>query len=58
MVDKQEATYCYTYRVEMLVQVLAKDEPSASSQLENNGGYVTARKATLVDSVALHNGSE
>ena len=58
MVDKQEATYCYTYRVEMLVQVLAKDEPSASSQLENNGGYLTARKAILVDSVALHNGSE
>ena len=58
MADKQEATYCYTYKVEMVIQILAEDEPSASDQLEKSGGYVTARKVTLVDSVPLHNGAE
>jgi hypothetical protein len=57
MSDKQEITYCYTYKVEMVIQVLAEDEPTASEQLEKNGGYVTARKVSLVDSVPLHNGS-
>ena len=58
MADKQEVTYCYTYKVEMVIQVLAEDEPSASDQLEKSGGYVTARKVTLVDSIPLHNGAE
>ena len=58
MADKREATYCYTYKVEMVIQILAEDEPSASDQLEKNGGYVTARKVILVDSVPLHNGAE
>jgi hypothetical protein len=58
MADKQEATHCYTYKVEMLIQILAEDEPAASDQLEKNGGYVTARKVTFVDSVPLHNGAE
>jgi hypothetical protein len=57
MSDKQEITYCYTYKIEMVIQVLAEDEPTASEQLEKNGGYVTARKVSLVDSVPLHNGS-
>jgi hypothetical protein len=58
MADKQEATHCYTYKVEMVIQVLAEDEPTAAEQLEKNGGYVTTRKVVLVDSVPLHNGSE
>jgi hypothetical protein len=58
MADKQEATHCYTYKVEIIIQVLAEDEPTAAEQLEKNGGYVTTRKVVLVDSVPLHNGSE
>ena len=58
MTDTTENTNCYTYKVEMVIQILAEDEPSASDQLEKNGGYVTARKVTLVDSVPLHNGAE
>jgi hypothetical protein len=58
MTDKVEATHCYTYKVEMIIQILAEDEPKASDQLEKNGGYVTSRKVTLVDSVALHNGND
>jgi len=51
-----ENTSCFTYKVEMIIQVLAEDEVKASEQLEQNGGYVTSRTVTLVDSVALFNG--
>lgn len=40
----------------MIVQILAEDEPAASEQLEKQGGYVTSRKVTLMDSVPLFNG--
>jgi hypothetical protein len=53
-----ENTTCYTYKVEMLIQVLAKDEPTALDQLEKSGGYVTNREVTLMDSVSLYNGEK
>jgi len=55
---KSEDTTCYTYKVEMLFQVLAKDEPTALEQLEKSGGYVTSRQVTLMNSVALYNGEK
>jgi hypothetical protein len=56
MTDKIEETTCYTYKVEMIVQILAEDEPKAADQLEKQGGYVTSRKVVLMDSVPLFNG--
>jgi hypothetical protein len=56
MEDKVESTSCFTYKVEMIVQILAEDEPKAADQLEKQGGYVTSRKVTLMDSVPLFNG--
>ena len=53
-----ENTTCYTYKVEMLIQVLAKDEPTALEQLEKSGGYVTDRQVNLMDSVSLYNGQK
>jgi hypothetical protein len=53
-----ENTTCYTYKVEMLIQVLAKDEPTALEQLEKSGGYVTDRTVNLMDSVSLYNGEK
>ena len=53
-----ENTTCYTYKVEMLIQILAKDEPTAMDQLEKSGGYVTDRQVTLMDSVSLFNGEK
>jgi hypothetical protein len=55
--DKVEDTSCFTYKVEMIVQILAEDEVKASEQLEKNGGYVTSRKVILMDSVPLFNGA-
>jgi hypothetical protein len=51
-----EDTSCFTYKVEMIVQILAEDEIKASEQLEKSGGYVTSRNVTLMDSVPLFNG--
>ena len=51
-----EDTSCFTYKVEMVVQILAEDEAKASEQLEKSGGYVTSRTVTLMDSVSLFNG--
>jgi hypothetical protein len=56
MEDKVESTSCFTYKVEMIVQILAEDEPKAADQLEKQGGYVTSRSVTLMDSVPLFNG--
>ena len=58
MSEKIENTACYTYKVEMIVQILAEDEPKAAEQLEKNGGYVTSRKVILMDSTPLFNGQE
>ena len=52
----QEDTSCFTYKVEMIVQVLAEDETKALEQLEKSGGYVTSRTVNLMDSVPLFNG--
>jgi hypothetical protein len=54
--DANEATNCFTYKVEMVVQILAKDELTAKEQLDKQGGYVSNRKVTLMDSVSLFSG--
>lgn len=51
-----EETVCFTYRVEMIVQILAPNESLASEKLEDKGGHVTSRSITLMDSVPLFNG--
>lgn len=48
-------TTCFTYKVEMIIQVLAEDEPTALKQLNDKGGYVSNRTIKLLDSVALTN---
>jgi len=53
MTNELEPTLCYTYKVEMIIQVLAKDMFSAADQLDKNGGYVSDRKVELIDSVQL-----
>jgi len=53
---ENEATNCFTYKVEMVVQILSKDETTAREQLDKNGGYVSNRKVTLMDSVPLFSG--
>lgn len=54
--NENEATNCFTYKVEMVVQILAKDELTAKEQLDKQGGYVSNRKVSLMDSVPLFSG--
>jgi len=53
-----ENTTCYTYKVEMIVQILAADEVTARAQLDDKGGYVTSRKVTFMDSVQVYKGNQ
>jgi hypothetical protein len=56
--DKIENTSCFTYKVEMIIQILAGDEESARLQLDDKGGYVTSRKVTFMDSVQVYKGNK
>lgn len=51
--EDQEDTSCFTYKVEMIIHVLADSEPKARETLDKNGGYVSSRTVTLADSVTL-----
>ena len=53
-----ENTSCYTYKVEMIIQVLAADQATAKAQLDDKGGYVTSRKVTFLDSVQVYQGNK
>jgi hypothetical protein len=53
-----ENTTCYTYKVEMIVQILAADEVTARAQLDDKGGYVTSRKVSFMDSVQVYKGNQ
>jgi len=53
-----ENTTCYTYKVEMIIQVLAADEVTARAQLDDKGGYITSRKVTFMDSVQVYKGNQ
>jgi hypothetical protein len=52
-----EDTTCYTYKVEMIIQVLAADEATARLQLDDKGGYITSRKVSFLDSVPVYKGN-
>ena len=56
--SEKETTNCFTYKVEMVVQVLATDEKAAREQLDKNGGYVSNRSVKLVDSISLFSGED
>lgn len=54
---ENENTTCFTYKVEMIIQILAGDETTARLQLDDKGGYVTSRKVTFMDSVPVYKGN-
>ena len=55
---ENENTSCFTYKVEMIIQILAADEPTARMQLDEKGGYVTSRQVTFMDSVQVYKGNK
>ena len=55
---EDENTSCYTYKVEMIIQILSDNELSARQQLDEKGGYITSRKVTFMDSVQVYKGNK
>jgi hypothetical protein len=53
MPDMVEKTNCYTYKVEMIIQILAKDLPNALERLNTVGGHITSRKVELLETTQL-----
>ena len=53
-----ENTSCFTYKVEMIIQILAADEITARANLDEKGGYVTSREVTFMDSIQVYKGNK
>jgi hypothetical protein len=55
---ENENTSCFTYKVEMIIQILSDNELTARAQLDEKGGYITSRKVTFMDSVQVYKGNK
>ena len=51
---KTKATQCFSYEVVMLVHIIADNEMTAKTQLDEKGGIVTKRDVKLVNSTVLY----
>ena len=47
-------TQCFSYEVTMLVHIIADDEPTAQSQLNEKGGIVTKREVKVLNATILY----
>jgi hypothetical protein len=46
-------TKCFTYEVTMVIQILADDEKSAKTTLDDRGGYISDRQVKLLKTTNL-----
>jgi hypothetical protein len=53
IIDLSES-YCYTYEVTMVVQILAPNKDIADAKLNQDGGYVSSRNFKLLNSVFVY----
>lgn len=53
-IKEEKATQCFSYEVTMLVHIIADDEATAKSQLDEKGGIVTKREVKLLNAVELY----
>jgi hypothetical protein len=53
-IKETKATQCFSYEVVMLVHIIADNEETAKSQLDEKGGIVTKRDVKLVNSTVLY----
>ena len=57
-IKETKLTQCFTYEVTMLVHIIADDEATAKSQLDEKGGIVTQRDVKLVNTQTLYGEKE
>ena len=53
-IKETKATQCFSYEVNMLIHIIADDEATAKSQLDEKGGIMTKRDVKLVNTVTLY----
>jgi hypothetical protein len=53
-IKKEKPTQCFSYEVVMLVHIIADDEVTAKTQLDDKGGIVTKRDVKLVNTTTLY----
>jgi hypothetical protein len=53
-IKETKKTQCFSYEVIMLVHIIADDETTAKSQLDEKGGIVTKREVKLLNSATLY----
>jgi hypothetical protein len=53
-IKEEKPTQCFSYEVVMLVHIIADDETTAKTQLDDKGGIVTKRDVKLVNTTILY----
>ena len=53
-IKETKVTQCFSYEVTMLVHIIADNEATAKSQLDEKGGIVTKRDVKLVNTQTLY----
>jgi hypothetical protein len=53
-IKETKPTQCFSFEVTMLVHVIADDEATAKSQLDDKGGIMTKRDVKLLNTVTLY----
>ena len=54
IIKETKTTKCFTYEVVMMVHIIADDEATAKSQLDEKGGIVTKREVKLINTATLY----
>jgi len=53
-IKETKPTQCFSYEVSMLVHIIADNETTAKTQLDEKGGIVTKRDVKLVNTQTLY----
>jgi hypothetical protein len=57
-IKEEKATQCFSFEVKMLVHIIADDEATAKTQLDEKGGIVTKREVKLLNAITLYGEKE
>jgi hypothetical protein len=57
-IKAENKTHCFSFKVDMLVHIIADNEENAKSQLDEKGGIVTKREVKLVNTTELYGEKE
>ena len=57
-IKETKPTQCFSFEVTMLVHVIADDEATAKSQLDEKGGIMTKREVKLLNTITLYGEEE